>query len=210
MNRKREIYYFSLEFLLAHGIWYGLVLHKLNSSRILVTQVPSCLHTRPQAVSLPPPTRELLSSPFMFHRYFRRKTQKHLPPIYRRPRDCAKALFPHATDSSHTQKYTHEHTHTQTHTNGNFCRPFLPQPPRRHVCPTAWGLLIALMKLCWLSEASPWRRGCYWGGGSWGPASVIISLYCRLKKPSLYNPTVMRARSTSPPMELPTMSGRGL
>lgn len=177
----------------------------------LVTQVPSHLHTHPQAVSLPPPTRELFPSPFVLTLKEATAPPGGRPgsifsPIHRSPRDCAKALFPHATDSSHTQKYAHEHTHTRLETQaGLSCHSLIQntsvQQPR--------GLLVALTELRWLSEASLWRSH-YWGGDSWGPASVIMSLYCRLKKPSLYNPTVMRARSTSPPMELPTMRGRGL
>lgn len=184
------------------------------------TQAPAGLRAHPQKeVSLPPAGGESVAFPFML-------THKSCGDLC--PRGRPNGTFTHTQGSpsnsllperlslckrhlSHTHNsHTLTHTLVHTHMNGKPSRSFL-----RHHHPTllmdvsvqqAGDLHVDLTKVLLVAgEATQWGRSRYWGGA----ASFIMSLYCRLKKPSLYSPAVMRARSTSPPTELPTIRGTG-
>ena len=93
---------------------------------------------------------------------------------------------------THTgNKYLYSHAHLHTHMNGNekLSRSSLSetsphQPSTRQTCLSS-SLHVGLTKVLLASgEATLWRRNCYWGGAASGAVSFIMSLYCRLKKPS--------------------------
>lgn len=91
----------------------------------------------------------------------------------------------HTLAHRHLHTLTHMHIHTCTHTNVSPSWSCLGETLPSGVS-SSLGAMCGLGRVLLATERQLGRSGRshYWGSAPGGPPSLIMSLYCRLKKPS--------------------------